>query len=173
MRSINVTLCALFLGSAAVAQAAPAAGSLSCTGNNGQQTFNVSFFELGLSSPTTIGSATGGAGAGKVTLQPLVVHAALSTFTKLFSVAATGQAFSTCMLMTQDSGGGPIDFMFKNVIIQSVTAIASSPSARAPRYAFVKAELAYEGIEVKTAGGVDDGGSSPSIGWDISQNQQE
>ncbi|HVW69835.1 MAG TPA: type VI secretion system tube protein Hcp [Steroidobacteraceae bacterium] len=166
MRSFHVVACALLLGSAAVSEAATPAGAIVCTGSAGALSFNVSFFDIGLANPTDVGSSSSGAGAGKVTFQPFVIHAALSSFPKLFEAAATGTHFSSCTLTTQDSSGGSMEFRLSQVLVQSVNAIASSATSHAPRFAYVKADMAFGAVEVRTSTGVDDGGSSPnSSGW--------
>lgn len=151
---------AVLAGLSAVSQAAPA-GSMACTGGPGNVTFNVSFFDLGITSPATTGTGSGGA-AGKVTLQPLVIHAALGTFPSLFEVGVTGGHFTTCTLTTQASNGEQIKFLLKPVAVDSVKAIASSAGGHALRFAFTEVQMEYGSVEVVTSGGIDDGGSGPA-----------
>jgi type VI protein secretion system component Hcp len=170
MRPFHTGLYSLLLGAAAVSHAAQPAGTLACTADTNNLSFNISFFEIGLASPSN--SATSGAGAGKVTLNPLVVHAALSTFPSLFESAVGGEHYTSCTLTTQASSGESIEFKLNNVMIQSVNAIASSATGQSPRYAFIRADLEFESVEVRTSGGADDGGVGPTTGsgWDIRQN---
>ena len=173
MNSFRTAFCTLLLGSAAVSHAAQPAGAMVCAGSTGNLTFNVSLFDIGVSNTTSIGSSSSGAGAGKVTFQPLVIHTALSNFTSLFEVAANGSHFSSCTLTTRDSTGGNIEFLFNLVTVQSVNAIVSSATDHSPRFAFVKADMEFGGIQVRTAGTVDDGGAGPASGWDVTKNQSQ
>ena len=79
------------------------AGKVVCTTNQGSLAFNVSYFNLGISESSA--SSSSGAGAGKVTFQPLVVHAALSSFETLFGQTVSGGHFSSCTLTTPASNG--------------------------------------------------------------------
>jgi len=63
------------------AYAAPVA-QMSCTSSASNITFNVSYFDLGVTETVNIGSASGGAGAGKATFQPLVVNTSFCTVPK-------------------------------------------------------------------------------------------
>jgi hypothetical protein len=74
MKSLQIAFCALLFASAAVSRAAKPAGAMVCAGGSGSLTFNMSFFDIGVSDPTDVGSSSSGVGAGKVTLQPLVIH---------------------------------------------------------------------------------------------------
>jgi hypothetical protein len=170
VKSLQVALCSVLLGAVTVCHAAQHAGAMVCTGSAGNLSFNVSFFDIGVSNSLSTGSESGGAGAGKVTFQPLVIHTALSTFTSLWQVAAEGSHFTTCTLKTQDSSGGNIEFTLNLVAVQSVNAIASSAGGDFPRYAFVKADLEFGSIQVRTSGAVDDGGAGPGGGWNRIHN---
>jgi hypothetical protein len=149
MKSFHIALCSLLLGSATVSHAAQPAGAMVCVGSAGTLTLPVSFFDVGVSSGT--GSASSGAGAGKVTFQPFVVHVPLSNFASLYQVVVTGTPFSTCTLTTQDSGGANIEFSLNLVSVQNVNVVASSAAGDSPRYAYVKAEMQFGGISVQTS----------------------
>jgi len=174
MKPHRVALYSLLMGSAAVAHAAQPVGSVVRSEGTTNLTFNVSFFDVGLSTSATGASGTG-AGAGKVTLQPFVTHSALSSFPALFDAAARGTHFSSCTLTTQGSSGEAVEIQLIHVALEGVDAIASSASGEdRPRYAFVKAQFEYQQIKVHTSGGADDGGSSPGPvqgGWNITQNK--
>jgi hypothetical protein len=66
---------------------------MSCTSSAQALTFNVNYFDLGVTQTANIGSATNGAGAGKVTLQPLVLPTSCAPFQSLSNAAATGATF--------------------------------------------------------------------------------
>jgi type VI protein secretion system component Hcp len=154
MKSFHIALCSLVLSSAAVSHTAQPAGAMVCAGSAGTLTLPVSFFDVGVSSGT--GSASSGAGAGKVTFQPFVVHVPLSHFTSLYQAVVAGTHFSTCTLTTQDSSGANIEFVLSLVSIQNVNAVASSAAGESPRYAYVKAEMQFGGITVQTSAGAND-----------------
>jgi len=157
------TVCAysLLLASTAICHAAQPVGSMACSGAPSTLSFNVSYFDLGVSNASAAGSAGSGAGAGKASFS-LQVHAALSTFTGLLLLASDGGHFSSCTLTTQASSGDTIQFRFRNIGVQSVNAIASSAVDHSPRYAYTDAAFDYESIEVITSSAVDDGGAGPA-----------
>jgi hypothetical protein len=161
MNTLRLTLCLILLGLIPAAYAAQPAGKVVCTGTQGSLTFNISYFNLGISESSV--SSSSGAGAGKVTFQPLVVHAALSSFETLFGQTVSGGNFSNCTLTTQASNGDNVKFTLQLVVVESVNAIASSATSQSPHYAYVEAHLLYGAIQVSEPNGADDGGSSPSI----------
>jgi hypothetical protein len=147
-----------------VANAAPV-GSLSCTTNNGDIKFNVSFFTFGVAQTLNIGSGTSGAGAGKATFQPLEVHAALSTFATLFLPAVQGVAMQNCMLTTAMTDGSTTTFEFKPVAIKMLTVVAEKTGTTETPAQYVDVQFEYLDVLVKTTGGTDDGGTSPTASW--------
>jgi hypothetical protein len=161
MNTLRLSLCLVFLGVIPAAYAAQPAGKVVCTSNQGNLAFNVSYFNLGISESSS--SSSSGAGAGKVTFQPLVVHAALSSFQTLFEQTVSGGHFSNCTLTTQASNGDNVQFSLQLVVVESVNAIASSATSQSPHYAYVEAHLVYGAIQVSGSNGADDGGSSPSL----------
>jgi hypothetical protein len=76
---------------------------------------NLSYFDLGVTQTANIGPTTAGAGAGKVTLQPLVVPTSFAPFQSLFNASATGATFDGCTLTTKNSTGERIEFTLKPV----------------------------------------------------------
>ena len=165
--------CALLLSAASVASARPV-GTLACTGSTGQIKFNVSFFTFGVEDPLNIGSQSSGAGAGKVTFQPLEVHAALSTFASLVGPATEGKDFQSCILTTAFGDGAQSEFEFKLVVISSLAAAASSPAQQGEPARYTDVKFEYGAVEVKSSGSGDDGGvSNIPPGWNRVQNQQQ
>ena len=155
-----------------VAQSANAApvGTLTCSTSTEEIKFNVSYFTFGIQTPTSIGSSSTGAGAGKATLQPLDVHAALSTFGSLVQAASTGEHIASCTLTTTLPDGAPATFGFKELAIQSLTAVASMTGNRTDPARFTDVQLVYAAVEVKGAGGTDDGGTTVPPGWNVVTN---
>src|SRR5271165_7623780 len=109
-----LVFCAVILCAASAAYALPVA-QMSCTSSAKTLTFNVSYFDLGVTQTVNIGSASGGAGAGKTTFQPLVVHTSFAPFQSLFAAAEVGSHFDSCTLTTKNSTGAVIEFMLKTV----------------------------------------------------------
>jgi len=161
-----IALCLVLSGGASAAHAAPVA-QVSCTSSAQTLSFNVSFFDLGVTQTVTIGSASGGAGAGKATFQPLVLHTSLAPFQSLFNAAAAGTFFENCTLTTKNSTGEVIEFLLKTVAVTKVDAIAQSASAAAARTAYTQVTFEYGSVQVTpTTSESDDGGTSPANdGW--------
>ncbi|HEX7158075.1 MAG TPA: hypothetical protein VF214_03615 [Edaphobacter sp.] len=169
-----------FLGLASLifcgASAAHAAvGQLSCTSNSVTITANLSFYDLGLSNTSSIGSQSTGAGAGKVTFSPLEIHTAVINFQQFLQVAERGTAFSSCTLTTR-TGGEAMEYKFSLVAISSLDAIARSPRDERDKPAsYLDVKLMYGAVEVQTSTGTDDGGSEGSStsgsGWNRVTNQ--
>lgn len=155
------------LAALCLAQAANAApvGSLSCTTNTGDIKFNVSFFTFGVTQTLNLGSSSSGAGAGKATYQPLEVHAALSTFATLLVPAVQGVAMQSCTLTTTLSDGSAATFEFKPVAIKELTAVGEKTGTNETPAQYTDVQFEYLNVEVKTAGGTDDGGTSPAVVW--------
>lgn len=171
--TLAVAVCAVALASSS-AYARPV-GTLTCTGSSGQVKFNVSYFNFGLQNALDIGSQSSGAGAGKVTFQPLEVHASLSTFSDLVGPAASGTAFQSCLLNTSLNDGSRAEFEFKLVVIASLNAVASMPAQNNEPARYTDVNFRYGAVEVKSAGGADDGGTGTATtgGWNQVTNQNQ
>ncbi|HTW46823.1 MAG TPA: hypothetical protein VMD92_02680 [Acidobacteriaceae bacterium] len=150
------------------AYAAPV-GSLTCSTATQDVKFNVSYFTFGLTPTLNIGSQGSGAGAGKVTFQPLEVHAALSTFPLLEGPAGSGTLMTSCTLTTTFSDGSRATFVFKPVAIQSLTAVAERTGTSDIPAQYTDVQFAYSEIQVQVAGGPDDGGTTPA-NWNQTTN---
>jgi hypothetical protein len=173
-RPLQAGVCALAACLSSLAFAKPV-GTLTCASSAGQIKFNVSYFTFGLTQPLNIGSQSSGAGAGKVTFQPLEVHAALSTFGSLVDSASTGAAFQTCVLATKLGDGTQAEFEFKLVAIASLTASASRFPDREDTARYTDVQFEYGAVEVKSSGSEDDGGTGTTLppGWNITTNQNQ
>jgi|SRR5271165_3712311 len=161
-----LVFCAVILCAASAAYALPVA-QMSCTSSAQTLTFNLSYFDLGVTQTVNIGSASGGAGAGKATFKPLVVHTSFAPFESLFEAAAAGSHFETCTLTTKNSTGEVIEFSLKTVFVTEVDAIAQSATADSTRTAYTQVNFEYGSVQVTSPGtGADDGGASPANdGW--------
>ncbi len=167
-------VCGFALSAGSFAYAKPV-GSFSCTGSSSSVQFNVSYFTFGLVQTPNIGSQSSGAGAGKVTSQPLEVHAALSAFQPLILPTAQGEPFKTCSLMVSEKDGTTTEFDFSEVAVHSLTVAASSSAQDGNPAKYTDVQLEYGAVKVKSSGGADDGGTggTPPVGWNITTNTQE
>ena len=79
------------------------------TGPNGSPcVFEIKDFSFGVENPTTIGSATGGAGAGKVKFNEFTIKKTVDSASPLFfKNLATGVHYKTVTLEMRKAGGNP------------------------------------------------------------------
>jgi len=79
------------------------------TGPNGSPClFEIKDFSFGVENPTTIGSATGGAGAGKVKFNEFTIKKTVDSASPLFfKNLATGAHYKTVTLEMRKAGGDP------------------------------------------------------------------
>jgi hypothetical protein len=170
-RSTLLGLASLTLLGTTIAHAA--VGQLSCTSNTATINANLSFYDLGLASTLSIGSQSpgAGAGAGKVTFNPLEIHTAVINFAPFFQAAQSGATFSSCTLSAKTNGEA-VEYKFSLVAISSLDAIASSPRTTEDKPAsYLDVKLTFGAVEVKTSAGTDDGGSSG--GWNVVKNRNQ
>ena len=162
----RLAFCGAIVFAASAALAAPV-GQMSCTSSASNLTFNVSYFDLGVTQTLNIGTSTTGAGAGKAVFQPLVVNTSFAPFQSLFKAASAGTFFESCTLTTKNSTGEVIEFTLKPVAVTKVDAIAQSASADAAHTAYTQVTFEYgSALVTSPASEADDGGVSPANdGW--------
>ncbi|HEY6621644.1 MAG TPA: hypothetical protein VIY68_19045 [Steroidobacteraceae bacterium] len=162
---------AIFLFSALLTASwgyAASVATLSCTGNQGTVSINLSYFAVG----ATLTSPPANSNPVQNNVMPLALHAALGSYSTLFQAVAAGVPFSSCTLNTLGSNGGAIQFTFNTVYVSSVTAVATSANSLSARTAYVDATLLFSGVAVTQAGNtIDDGGTSTPPGWDVGANK--
>lgn len=147
---------------------AASVANLSCTGNQGTVSINLSYFAVG----ATLTSPAANSGGVQNNVMPLSLHAALGSYSTLFRAVAAGVPFSSCTLDTVGSNGGAIQFTFSSVYVSSVTAVATSANSLSARTAYVDATLLFSGVAVTQAGStIDDGGTSAPPSWDVGANK--
>ena len=147
---------------------AASVANLTCTGNHGIVSINLSYFAVG----ATLTSPAANSTPVQNNVMPLSLHAALGSYSALFQAVAAGVPFSTCTLDTLGSNGGAIQFTFNSVYVSSVTAVATSNNALSARTAYVDATLLFSAVAVTQAGNtIDDGGTSTPPGWNIGANK--
>jgi type VI protein secretion system component Hcp len=167
-RKMLLGLASLALWGASVAHAA-VVGQLACASNTANITANISFYDLGLSNTLNIGSQSSGAGAGKVTFNPLEIHTAVVNFSQFFQHLASGGTFSSCTLVTR-TNGETVEYTFTLVGITSLDAIARSPHTEGDMPAsYLDVKLNFGSVQVKTATGGDNGGLEG--GWNVVKNR--
>ncbi len=169
---MKLSACALIGASlflTACSARAAVVGKFTCNAPNGQVSANVSYYDISITAPTGIGSQGSGAGAGKVTFNPLVLHMSLAKFTSFSNLV--GEPITTCTLTTKLADGESVEYAFKLLEIQSIDAIARTGKTvddLPARYTSIS--LAYGGLQVTTSGGDDDGGTDG--GWNQISNTQ-
>ena len=147
---------------------AASVANLSCTGNQGTVSINLSYFAVG----ATLTSPAANSNPVQNNVMPLSLHAALGSYSTLFRAVAAGVPFSSCTLDTLGSNGGAIQFTFSSVYVSNVTAVATASNSQSPRTAYVDATLLFSAVSVTQAGStIDDGGTSTPPGWDIGANK--
>jgi hypothetical protein len=157
----------LALSAASLGHAATVA-NLTCTGSQGTVSMNLSYFSIGAS----LSNPASSTGAAQNSMLPLNLHAALVSFETLFQAVSAGVPYTSCVLNTQGSNGGAIQFTFSSVYVNTVTASATSATVMSPKTAYVDASLLYSSVVVTQGGNtVDDGGTSTPPQWDVGANK--
>jgi type VI secretion system secreted protein Hcp len=143
------------------------------TGQNGLAEFvEISSFSLGVSNSTTIGSATGGAGAGKAKFDDVHITKPVDASTpKLFQAVATGKHIPTVVLSLRKEGGAEPTFetitltdVFVTSFQQEGVSTDALPTEQVT-FAYGKIEFAFTPPRGKGAG------APVVVSWDITQNK--
>ena len=84
--------------------------------------FEIRAFSLGATNASTIGSATGGVGAGKVKFNEFTIKKTTDQASPLFRRAlAGGQHFGQVKLEMRKAGGDPVTYTFSDVSVSRVS----------------------------------------------------
>ncbi len=155
--------------SAGVASAQSSIAKLSCSGATSDLAVNISYYNIGLTNTLNIGSQSSGAGAGKVTFMPGVLHASLSNFDTFAKLASAGTSLGTCTLRATTRTGSTLELELTPVVVKSVYAVVGEgdPGTNARETAYTELDIEYGALRVKTSTGSDNGGtgSPTSGGW--------
>jgi type VI secretion system secreted protein Hcp len=90
-------------------------------GSSQNQTFPVSSFDLGATAPTTIGSAAGGSGAGKVTFQKFVVTKPVDKYSSgLFLDLAKGTFLKSAEIIVRKAGANGMAAPYAQYLMKEV-----------------------------------------------------
>jgi type VI secretion system secreted protein Hcp len=136
--------------------------------------FEIYSFSWGMSNPTTIGSAGGGGGAGKVSISDFNIMKKLDAASPLMMLAcAQGAHFPQVDVVMRKAGGKPLEYLkitFKEVYIASIQESGSSGGDDTPTesvsLAFKSFALEYQPQD--STGAVKGGAITAS--WDVSLN---
>ncbi|HEX4795388.1 MAG TPA: type VI secretion system tube protein Hcp [Humisphaera sp.] len=96
-------------------------------------TIGLNSYNFGIENPITIGSATTGAGAGKIKFDDLSVATAFSGASpKLFAAVAQGSHFDTAVLTQRNAAGDPVAQWILGTVILTADNISGGNSSPAP-----------------------------------------
>jgi len=131
-------------------------------------------FSLGASNPTTIGSATGGAGAGKVSLSSFnFMKKTDAASPKMFQMCCDGKHFPKASLVLNKAGGDKslsyLKYDFTEVFVESIQWSGASGGDDTPAESV---SLAYGSVNVTYTPQKADGspGSPVIAGWNLKTN---
>jgi len=137
--------------------------------------FEIKDFSFGVENPTTIGSATGGAGAGKIKFNEFTIKKTSDQASPaFFKNCCAGAHYDSVVIAMRKAGGDPmsagkefLQFKFGTVFTTKID--WSGPGDEGPEESitFVYGKLGVLYTEQKPTGGA--GKSSPA-GWDQVQN---
>ena len=136
--------------------------------------FELYSFSWGASNPVTIGSATSGAGAGKVSISSFnVMKKTDKASPVLFLACCKGSHYPKADVVLRKSGGAAIEYLtytFTEVFIESIQWSGSSGGDDVPSesvsFAFGKCEIKYYPQDEK--GGL---GTAVPATWDLRTNK--
>ena len=135
--------------------------------------FEIYSFSWGASNPVNIGSASGGAGAGKVSISSFnIMKKTDSASPALFLNCCKGQHFTEGHVVLRKAGGDALEYLtydFEEVFVESVQWSGSSGGDDTPTesvsFAFGKVDLKYTPQK-----GKGEKGTAIPASWDIRQN---
>jgi type VI secretion system secreted protein Hcp len=135
--------------------------------------FEIYSFSWGASNPVTIGSASGGAGAGKVSISSFnVMKKTDSASPALFLNCCKGQHFTEAHVVLRKAGGEALEYLtydFSEVFVESIQWSGSSGGDDTPTesvsFAFGKVDLKYTPQK-----GKGEKGTAIPASWDLLQN---
>ena len=137
--------------------------------------FEIQSFSFGASNPTTVGSATTGVGAGKVSISSFNIMKATDTASPaLFQNCCAGTHFTGAHVVLRKAGGSPDPFLqydFQEVFVESIQWSGSSGGDVVPSESV---SFAFGEISLKYAPQNADGslGTAIPASWSIVTNVQ-
>jgi type VI secretion system secreted protein Hcp len=150
-----------------------AKGETQDTTYKAKNAFELYSFSLGASNPTSIGSAAGGAGAGKVSISSFnVMKKTDSASPNLFLNCAKGKHFTTGHVVLRKAGGEAVEYLkydFEEVFVESIQWSGSAGGDDTPSesvsFAFGKLDISYTPQK-----GKGEQGTMIPASWDIRSN---
>lgn len=152
---------------------------VTCMGTNGGTiSINLTGYMLDLQhQSSSIGSQSGGAGAGKVTFSDVEVEVPVSQFVPAASALMTGQNFQSCELRARNAGGLVLNFKlvsFAEVQLLGGTSNKTDVDGDNEGTPVVRLTMSYAGLQVMSGGDVpvltSAGASSVTNGWSQIKN---
>jgi type VI secretion system secreted protein Hcp len=131
-------------------------------------------FSIGASNPSTIGSATGGAGAGKVNMSTFNCTKRMDKSSPvLLQMCAAGDHFDTATVTVRKAGKDALEYAIYTFTEVYIDAINDSISDQKSEEVIESLSLSYASVHLKYTPQKPDGtGDSPvEGGWDITTNQ--
>lgn len=133
-------------------------------------------FSIGATNPSTVGSSTGGSGAGRVQVAPLNITKKVDKSSPvLFQMCCAGDHFPTATLTVRKAGGkNPLEYLiytFSQVYIDSYSNVGNTVATEDTPVESVV--MSYASVHVKYVPQKADGSGDSPIegGWDITANQ--
>jgi type VI secretion system secreted protein Hcp len=138
-----------------------------------KKAFEIYSFSWGASNPVTIGSATGGGGAGKVSISSFnIMKKSDSASPALFLNCAKGQHFTEGHVVLRKSGGTALQYLtydFTEIFVESIQWSGSSGGDDTPTesvsFAFSKVDIKYTPQDSKGTAG-----TPIPASWDLTKN---
>jgi len=131
-------------------------------------------YSIGMTNPTSIGSATGGSGSGKVNMGPLTCTKKVDKSSAvLFQMCAAGDHFPSATLTIRKAGKDALEYLvytFTQVYISDLNQLVADAKGEGAEESL---SFSYASAHVKYTPQKPDGtGDSPvEGGWDITNNQ--
>lgn len=130
-------------------------GETSDADMSGKKAFEIDSYSFGATNPATIGSQSGGAGAGKVAMTTFnVIKRADQASTSLFKACAVGDHFPEAAVVLRKTGSGKgaentfITYTFKKVFVENVHWSGSARGEEVPnetvQFAFGSVKIEYK-----------------------------
>ena len=150
----------------------PANGETTDKTYSGKKAFEIHSFSFGGNNPVTIGSQSGGAGAGKVTLSPFsIMKVTDAASPALFANCCNGSHFDEMHVVLRKAGGSAIEFLkydFTEVFVESIQWGGSrGDDSPTESVSFAYGTVAVTYSPQTTKGGA---GTPITANWDLTQN---
>jgi len=140
-------------------------------GHTGQ--IEIDSFSWGAENPTTVGSGTSGAGAGKVKFGTMNFSTAVSKASPaLYSAMCTGSHLATGVLSVRKAGGTQLDYLTYSMAVIFVTSQQISSGANGAvieHYSLAFGKMTESYMPQNADGSL---GSAVVNGWDVTVNQK-